>query len=70
MLYEVITKGLVMTDWFGGNDAVAQIEAGNDLLEPGREAQYNALVAGMKSGKLAMEDVDVCVRRVLRNNFV
>lgn len=58
-------KGLVMTDWFGGNDAVAQIEAGNDLLEPGRDEQYQALVVGMKSGKLAMEDVDLCVRRVL-----
>jgi len=58
-------KGLVMTDWFGGNDAVAQIEAGNDLLEPGRDEQYEALVAGMKSGKLSMEDVDLCVRRVM-----
>ena len=58
-------KGLVMTDWFGGTDAVAQIEAGNDLLEPGRPEQYEALVAGMKSGQLAMEDVDLCVGRIM-----
>ncbi len=58
-------KGLVMTDWFGGTDAVAQIEAGNDLLEPGRPQQYDALVAAMNSGKLAMEDVDLCVSRVM-----
>ena len=54
-----------MTDWFGGTDAVAQIEAGNDLLEPGRPEQFNALVAGMKSGQLAMEDVDLCVSRIM-----
>jgi beta-glucosidase len=58
-------EGLVMTDWNGGRDAVAQIEAGNDLLMPGRQFQYDQIVAGVKDGSLSMADLDVCVKRVL-----
>ena len=43
-------KGLVMTDWFGGRDAVAQMNAGNDLLEPGTAAQQKALLAAVELG--------------------
>ncbi len=58
-------KGLVMTDWFGGRDAVAQMNAGNDLLEPGTAAQQQALLAAVKSGQLKMEVLDRNVERVL-----
>lgn len=58
-------KGTVMTDWYGGKDAVAQMRAGNDMLQPGRANQYTDIVEGVKSGKLDVADLDRNVRRIL-----
>ncbi|GLU44780.1 glycoside hydrolase family 3 N-terminal domain-containing protein [Allomuricauda sp. NBRC 101325] len=58
-------EGLVMSDWFGGNDAVAMINAGNDLLEPGTKKQWKALIEGQEDGTLDMDAVDTSVRRIL-----
>lgn len=58
-------QGLVMTDWYGGRNAPAQIHAGNDLLEPGRNKQFRAIKKAVKDNELSMEDVDASVRRVL-----
>ena len=57
--------GLVMTDWFGGDNAPLQIEAGNDLLQPGYKKQYDDLVEAMKTGKLSEEDVNRDLKRIL-----
>lgn len=59
-------SGLVMSDWFGGNDAPAQVRAGNDLLEPGTRLQWKALRKAARDGSLSAEDIDASVRRILR----
>jgi beta-glucosidase len=58
-------KGTVMTDWFGGRDALAQMNAGNDLLMPGTNQQKQALLAALEAGTLKPEVLDRNVERVL-----
>ena len=58
-------EGLVMTDWFGGDDGAAQIAAGNDMLQPGTDRQYEQIMAALKDGSLSEAELDVCVRRCL-----
>ena len=59
-------KGTVMTDWFGGADGAAQVMAGNDMLQPGRQAQFNDIVDGVNNGTLPIEAVDRNVKRILQ----
>ena len=55
-----------MSDWFGGNDPVAMVNAGNDLLEPGTKIQWDALKKGVENGTLSDAKIDVSVSRILR----
>ncbi|MFT4190562.1 MAG: glycoside hydrolase family 3 N-terminal domain-containing protein [Comamonas sp.] len=57
--------GLVMTDWFGGRDPVAQQQAGNELLMPGTGKQQKTLLAAVQSGQLDEKVLDANVARVL-----
>ncbi len=59
-------KGLVMTDWFGGDKATAMIAAGNDLLEPGTKKQWKALEEAAEKGELSEEEINTSARRILR----
>lgn len=58
-------KGLVMTDWYGGHDPVAQMKAGNDLLEPGQKKQQQAIIDGVNNGTLDVQVLNRNVERIL-----
>ena len=58
-------KGLVMTDWFAGDNAAEQIAAGNDMLQPGTAAQYQQIMDALKDSTLTEAQLDVCVKRCL-----
>ena len=58
-------KGLVMTDWYGGDNGAAQIAAGNDMLQPGTDLQYQQIMDAIKDGSLSEAELDVCVKRCL-----
>ena len=57
--------GIVMTDWTGQKNTVAQILAGNDLMMPGEKEQREELMEALQSGKISEKDLDICVRRIL-----
>lgn len=58
-------KGIVMTDWYGGRDAVAQMIAGNDLIEPGSKSKSQNIIDGVKNGMLDEKVLDRNVTRIL-----
>ena len=57
--------GLVMTDWFGGRDAIAQMTAGNALLMPGTRNQQIALLAAIKDKTLSEAVLDRNIENIL-----
>lgn len=58
-------QGLVMTDWFGGQDALAQMRAGNELLMPGTGKQRKAILAAVSDGSLDLAVLDRNVTKLL-----
>lgn len=57
--------GLVITDWFGGKDAVAQMQAGNEMLQPGTKRQYESIIRAVNKGTLSEDILNKNVEKVL-----
>lgn len=57
--------GFVMTDWFGGKDAVAQMNAGNEMLMPGTSAQTTAIMEAVKTGALPESVLNANIEKIL-----
>lgn len=55
-----------LTTFSGEADRVANIAAGNDLIEPGGEDDIKQIEDGIKSGRLNIKDLDESVRRILQ----
>ena len=70
LLEEVVRQewgyaGAFVTDWWAGRDAVAQVNSGNDLIMPGRDDQYQDILAAVNDGRISMEQLDKNVKQVL-----
>lgn len=58
-------NGVVMTDWYGGESAVRQMEAGNDILMPGKLSQREEIKKAVLNGRLSLEIIDRNVKHIL-----
>ena len=59
-------EGYVMTDWGGGSDVIAQMKAGNDMIQPGQTKQIEEIIEAVKGGKLDEKILDRNVSRILK----
>jgi beta-glucosidase len=58
-------QGVVMSDWDGVVRQADAVSAGCELIEPGTDADREALLAALKEGSLSTEALDRNVRNIL-----
>jgi len=59
-------EGYVMTDWGGGSDVIAQMKAGNDMIQPGQTKHIQEIIDAVKGGKLDEKILDRNISRILK----
>ncbi len=59
-------NGLVMTDWFAGDDGAAQMNAGNHMIMPGTKQQYEQIINAVNNGTLREETLNKNVEKTLQ----
>lgn len=59
-------KGFVMSDWYGGENVLKQVAAGNDLLMPGLEPWSVKIDSAVTVGALDEELLDRNIDRILK----
>ena len=58
--------GAVMTDWFGGKDRSNNVNAGNDMIQPGLPFDPDSIVAGVNDGRISEEQLNTNIRNILK----
>lgn len=59
-------EGFVMTDWWSEGSGADQTAAGNDMLMPGTQRQYDQIINAIKDGSLDEELLDRNVENIMR----
>ncbi len=58
-------NGLIMTDWFAGDNPVEQIKAGIDLIMPGDDNTVQILLDAYRRGELDEKTIEVRAKKIL-----
>ena len=69
-LYDILREefdfdGVIVSDWYAVKDHAKSLRAGLDIEMPYTEQGYQNLVDAYDNGEISIEDIDLCVQRVL-----